>query len=213
MSAAANPLLYIVIGIVILMMGRRLAVLGAAVGAMLAVLLLRWMSGTADLWVQFGIVVAFTIGGFILAGLTKGIVDIVLLVICAIAGAEIVLGVIDIFRTDLGWLQWLLALIGGIAGVMIYRGSKEFAMVLLSGLIGALLITRGLSAWLPFLQGFLGTVLFVVLAGAGVGSQSGYFAKRKAAKAEQAAATAPSIAAAPVAASAVETPPAPAVSE
>jgi hypothetical protein len=52
----------------------------------------------------------------------------------------------------------------------------------LAGLIGGLLITRGLAAWLPILEGVLGTLLVIVLAGIGIAYQGGFFARRKAAK-------------------------------
>lgn len=51
-------------------------------------------------------------------------------------------------------------------------------MVLL--VIGALLITRGLANWLPFLQGFIGTLLVIVLVGGGNVLQGGLADKLKA---------------------------------
>jgi heme A synthase len=51
-------------------------------------------------------------------------------------------------------------------------------MIILAGLIGGLLVTRGLSSWLPFLQGTFGTLLALVLAGASIFYQGGFLSKR-----------------------------------
>jgi hypothetical protein len=56
---------------------------------------------------------------------------------------------------------------------------KDWAMIILSGLIGGLLVTRGLTIWLPFLQGALGTLLVIVLTGVGIGLQGGLSGGRK----------------------------------
>ena len=52
-------------------------------------------------------------------------------------------------------------------------------MIILAGLIGGLLVTRGLTVWLPFLQGAFGTLLVIVLAGLGIAYQGGLSAKGK----------------------------------
>jgi hypothetical protein len=143
-------------------------------------------------------VAALAAAGFFLAGLAKGIVNIVLIVLCALAGAAIVLGFIDLFQLTLGWLEWVFALLGGLAGWIVYSRFHEGAMVILAGVIGGLLVTRGLTIWMPALQGWLGTVLAIVLAGGGIAYQSGYLAKRQAAQQAQAEAAAAAAVQAPV---------------
>jgi hypothetical protein len=195
------PLLLVVLGVVVLLLGRRLAVLGAAVGAILGVAFLHLFSVQADPLFTFGVVIGLAVAGFFLAGAAKGIVNIVLVVLCALAGAAIVIGFIDLFNFSIGrGMELLFAAVGALAGWMVYRRFNDGAMIILSAIIGALLIMRGLTTWLPSLDGALGTLLAIVIAGAGIGVQSGYFAKRKAAAQEQAAAQAQVAAPAPAAA-------------
>lgn len=167
------PVLVIAIGIAVLTFGRRLAVLGAAVGALLGLALLRIIPGTSGspvLTLLFPILLAVI--GFFVAGFAKGIVNIILIVLGALAGAAIVLNFLDLFGTASSLLDWLLALLGGVAGVILVQRFKDWAMIILAGLIGGLLVTRGLGNWFPILHGTLGSLLAMVLAGAGILYQS-----------------------------------------
>jgi hypothetical protein len=60
---------------------------------------------------------------------------------------------------------------------------------MLSGLVGALLVTRGLTIWFPVLQGVLGSLLVVALAGGRIASAGGWLG-RQAPAADGASATA-----------------------
>ena len=181
------PVMVIALGIVVLALGKRLAVLGAAVGALLGVGLLRLFNvPLTDLLLSLLIPGLLAVIGFFVAGFAKGIVSIVLLVMGALGGAAIVLAFLDLFQISSGLLDWLLAVVGGVVGLILVRRYKEWAMIVLSGLIGALLVTRGLSAWLPTLKdGVFGTLLVIVLAGVSIAFQGGIFGKRKAAAAAQ----------------------------
>ena len=176
------PLLVIAIGVAVLVFGKRLAVLGAALGALLGVVLLSLLSPTGGFWIQLAFVGGLALIGFFVAGFAKGIVNIVVLVIGVLAGAAIVLAFFNLFQVETGWLVWLLAIVGGLVGFILVRRYKEWAMIVLAGLIGGLLVTRGLSVWLPFLQqGIWGTLLTLVLAGGAIAYQGGFLARRKAA--------------------------------
>ena len=175
------PILLIAIGLAVLVLGKRLAVLGAAVGALLGVGLLRLFPGDSGPLLTLGVPIVLAVLGFIGAGFAKGIVNIVLLVIGALAGAAIVLGFLDLFRLDFGLLDWLLAIVGGVIGLIMVRSFKEWAMIILAGLIGGLLVTRGLTIWLPFLEGPLGTLLVLLLAGGGIAYQGGFLTGSKSA--------------------------------
>jgi hypothetical protein len=168
------PILVIAIGIAVLAFGKRLAVLGAAVGALLGVVLLNLFPGSATPLTLFLIPGLLAVIGFFVAGFAKGIVDIVLLVLGALAGAAIVLGFLDLFNITSGLLAWLLAVLGGVVGLILVRRFKDFAMIILAGLIGGLLVVRGLTDWLPFLEGALGTLIVIVLAGGSIAYQGGF---------------------------------------
>ena len=173
------PILVIAIGIAVLALGKRLAVLGAALGALLGVVLLSLFPGSATPLTVLLIPGLLAVIGFFVAGFAKGIVDIVLLVMGALAGAVIVLGFLNLFNLTSGLMVWLLALLGGVAGLIMVRRFKDWAMIILAGLIGGLLVTRGLTVWLPFLQGAFGTLLVIVLAGLGIAYQGGLSGKGK----------------------------------
>jgi hypothetical protein len=175
------PVLVIAIGIVVLVFGKRLAVLGAAVGALIGVVLMRFIPGSSDPFMMLLIPILLGVIGFLVAGFAKGIVDIVLLVLGALAGAAIVGGFLDLFNLSSGLLYLLLVVIGGVIGLILVRRFKNWAMIILAGLIGGLLVTRGLTVWMPFLQGALGTLIVIVLAGGSIAYQGGLVGKTKAA--------------------------------
>ena len=173
------PVLVIAIGIAVLAFGKRLAVLGAAIGAMLGVVLLRIIPGTSSSpLLALLVIIMLAVIGFFVAGFAKGIVNIVLIVLGALAGAEIMVGFLDLFGLASGLLGWILAIVGGVIGVVLVQRFKDWAMIILAGLIGGLLVTRGLTSWLPFLQGAAGSLLVLVLAGASILYQGGFLNRR-----------------------------------
>jgi hypothetical protein len=177
------PVLIIAIGIAVLVSGKRLAVLGAAVGALLGVGLLRLLNiPLTDVLLTLLIPGLLAVIGFFVAGFAKGIVNIVLLVLGALAGAAIVLAFFNLFNFGSTLLVWLLAVVGGVVGLIMVRRYHDWAMLIFSGLIGGLLVTRGLSEWLPFLKdSLIGTLLVIVLAGGSIVFQGGFLNKGKAA--------------------------------
>jgi hypothetical protein len=176
------PVLIIAIGLTVLALGKKLAVMGAAVGALLGVGLLRLLNiPVTEVFLTLLIPGLLALIGFFVAGFAKGIVNIVLLVLGALAGAAIVLAFLDLFRINAGLLDWLLAAIGGVVGFILVRRYNDWALIIFAGLIGGLLVTRGLSEWLPFLKDSLaGTLLVIVLAGGSIAWQGGFLGKGKA---------------------------------
>ena len=179
------PILLIAMGAVVLLFGQRLSVLGAAVGALLGAVLLRLLPDISELWIQLAVVIGLALVGFFAAAFARGIIEIIILVLGALAGAAIVLALLDLLRIDLGLANWLLAVAGGVAGLILIRRSRrtppDWGMIILASLVGALLITRGLTQLLPSLQGAIGTLLVVVLAGVSIAYQGGLLTGRKAA--------------------------------
>jgi hypothetical protein len=173
------PVLVIAIGIAVLAFGKRLAVLGAAVGALLGLALLRLIPGTSSSpLLALLIPILLAVIGFFVAGFAKGIINIVLIVLGALAGAAIMLGFLDLFGTASGLIDWILAIIGGIVGVILIQRFKEWGMIILAGLIGGLLVTRGLSEWFPFIQDTTRTLLVLVLAAISIVYQGGFLNRR-----------------------------------
>ena len=166
------PIFIIAIGIAVLIFGKRLSVLGAAVGALFGIALLRLFPGMSSPLLSLIIPILLAIIGFFAAGFATGIVNIVLTILAALAGAAIMLGFLDLFGIDAGLIDWILAIVGGVIGVILVSRFKDWAMIILSGLIGGLLVTRGLANWLPLLEGTFGTLLVLVLAVASILYQS-----------------------------------------
>jgi hypothetical protein len=176
------PVLIIAIGITVLVLGKRLAVMGAAVGALLGVGLLRLLNiPLTDIFLTLLIPGLLAVGGFFVAGFAKGIINIVLLVLGALAGAAIVLVFLDLFHINSGVLDWLLAVVGGVVGLILVRRYNDWALIIFAGLIGGLLVTRGLTVWFESLQSVLGTLLVLVLAGGSIAFHGGFLGKGKAA--------------------------------
>jgi len=177
------PILVIVIGIAVLIFGQRLAVLGAAVGALLGVVLLRLFPGSSTLLIQLLVVGGLAVVGFFAAAFARGIIEVVILVLGALAGAAIVLAFLDLFTIDLGLVNWLLAVAGGVVGLILIRrarrGPKDWGMIILASLVGALLIARGLTLLLPSLQNTaIATLIVLALAGGGIVYQGGLLSGR-----------------------------------
>jgi hypothetical protein len=186
------PVLIIAIGIAVLLLGKKLAVMGAAVGALLGVALLRLLNiPVTEVLLTLLIPGLLAVIGFFVAGFTKAIVNIVLLVLGALAGAAIVLAFFDLFNIGSSLLVMILAVVGGVVGLIMVRRYHDWALIILAGLVGGLLVTRGLSAWLPFLQGAIGTLLVIVLAGGSIAYEGGFLNKGKAAPAGTPPATPP----------------------
>jgi hypothetical protein len=167
------PIFVIAIGIAVLAFGKRLAVLGAAVGALLGLGLLQLFPVPVDPTLAFLVPAVLAALGFFFAGVAKGVVNIVVMVLGTLAGAAIMLGFLDLLGVDFGLVDWLLAVLGGIIGLVLVRRFEDWAMIILAGLVGALLVMRGLSILIPSLGGTLGTLLTVILAGLGIAYQGG----------------------------------------
>ncbi len=178
------PIILIAIGVAVLLFGNRLAILGAAVGALLGVVLLRLLPNTSELWLQLALVGGLALLGLLAAGFARGIIDIVILVLGAMAGAVITLSILDLFNIDAGLVNWLFAVVGAVIGFMLIRrsrrGSRDWGMVILASLVGALLITRGLVTWFPSMQDTLiSTLIVLALVALGIAFQSGMLRNRK----------------------------------
>jgi hypothetical protein len=176
------PVLVIAMGLAVLAFGKRLPVLGAAVGAILGVALLRLFSISVvdNFLLALAIPGVLAAIGFFATGFVKVVVGVVLPILGALAGAAIVLTFLDIFGTDTSLIDWLLAALGAVVGVFLMSRFKDWGLIILAGLVGGLLVTRGLTVWFPTLEGGLGTLLVLVLAGGAIAYQGGLLDRRSA---------------------------------
>ena len=172
-------ILILALGILVLALGNRLVILGAGVGALVGIGILRFLPGSQEsLWwwvIPIGLAVLCMIGAVVF----KGFVSLITLAIGAVAGAAIVLAALDLFGLNFGLFDWILALIGAVLGVIVIGRFKDWAFIALAALVGALLTVRGLQMFVPFLQGFVASLLGVVLAGGSIAYHGGFLGGRK----------------------------------
>lgn len=168
-------LIVIALGVLVLLFGNRMMFFGAGVGALLGIGLLRVIPGVQEglLWlvVPVGLAVLFALG----AGLTKGVINLIVLVLGAVAGTAIVLAVLDLFGLDLGLVDWLLALVGAVVGASLLSRFTDWTLIFLAAIVGALLTMRGLQMLIPSFQGVIASVIGLLLAGGSIGYHAGWF--------------------------------------
>jgi hypothetical protein len=171
-------LIVIVLGLMLLGFGKRMWLFGAGVGAVVGLALLRFLPGAQDGWlgflVVFGLAILFAVG----SGIAKGFIGLITLALGALAGGAIVLLVLDLFGLDWGLVNWLLALVGAVIGAGVMSRFKDWAIIILAALVGALLCTRGLQLLVPSLDGLIASLITVVLAGASILYQGGLLTKK-----------------------------------
>ena len=161
-------LLLLALGVVVWLFGNRMWLLGAGAGALLGIGLVNLLNisgATLILIIVVGLAILLGVLGFI----GKGFAAILAMIIGFIAGGAVTLGFLDIFGASTGFLAWILALIGGVIGAVIFRRFLNWALIIFASLLGSMLIVRGVMAGIfPQLVGAFGTLLVVVLTAAGI---------------------------------------------
>ena len=162
----------IVLGVVVLLFGRRLALLAAGAGALLGVGLLQFLPGLQDgiggILLVFGLAIAGGILGFV----AKGITHLVIMILSFIVGGGVVLAGLDALAIDLGLWAFVVASLGGLIAAVLANRFFDWAVIVLAGLVGAALTMRGLQLLWPSLVGWVGLIIGVVLAVLGIVYQS-----------------------------------------
>jgi hypothetical protein len=169
----------ILLGLMVLGFGNRLVLFGAGVGALLGVGILRILPGAQESWLWLilpvGLAILFALG----SGIAKGLITLISLALGALAGGAIVLAVLDLFGIDLGVVNWILALVGAVIGAGIMNRFKDWGIPILAALVGSLLCVRGLQILFPSVQGWLASLIGLVLFGGALAYHAGVFKKKK----------------------------------
>ncbi len=132
-------------------------------------------NGILGLLVVFGLAIAGGFAGFFIKTLGK----LLGMGIGFLAGGAITLAVLGVLGIDLGIFQFLLALVGGLVGLVLVSRFFDWTIIILARLTGALLVTRGLELLTGEFSGAIGTLIWIVLAALGFVNLS----RRQAAKA------------------------------
>jgi hypothetical protein len=162
----------IVLGIVVLLFGRRMVVLAAGIGALLGIGLLQFLPGA-----QVGIGAVLLVFGLALAGgilgfFVKGLSHLIVMILGFIAGGALVLAGLDALAVDLNLMAFVVASLGGLVAAVLANRFYDWAVIALAGLVGAALTMRGLQLFMPSLVGWIGMLIGVALAVLGIVYQS-----------------------------------------
>jgi hypothetical protein len=157
--------LQIVFGAVLLTLGRKLfwlfvAGVGFAVGLYVTPLLLP----DAPQGVTLAVGVALAVLGAVLAITLQ---KIAIGLVGFIAGGLIALWLLRAFALDLGSIQWLLFIAGGILGALLLATLFDWGLILLSSLVGANLVVSGAGGLMSLPQNLL-PIIFLAVFGLGV---------------------------------------------
>jgi hypothetical protein len=162
----------IVLGLVVLLFGRRLALLAAGAGALLGIGLLRFLPGLQDGIGAILFVFCLALAGGFLGFVGKGLSHLIIMIIGFIAGGGLVLAGLDALSIDLGLMAFVIASLGGLIAAVLANRFFDWAVLVLAGLVGAALAMRGLQMLMPSLIGPIGLLIGVVLAVLGIVYQS-----------------------------------------
>jgi hypothetical protein len=157
-----NPgaqIISILVGISVLTLGRKLFWLAVGVvGFILGLsLVVRYMSGQPD-WVV--LITALVVGGIgvllaiLVQRLAAGIAGFLL-------GGYLAVWLLQLFELNLNQWAWLFFIIGGIIGIILALSLFELALIVLSSLAGATLITQAIHLS-PLITSLLFLALLVV---------------------------------------------------
>lgn len=158
-------IIYIILGIVLLMLGRKLFWLFA--GAMAFVfgvesvpLILTGQSQYVIWIIALVLAIIVLVLAFLAQKIGLGIAGFV-------AGGYVAVSIINQLKYNIPWLPWLVFAVGGLIGVVLVIVLFDLAIVVLSSLCGAFLIVQAVGFNL-----YLTKILFVFLVGVGIITQT-----------------------------------------
>jgi MFS family permease len=161
----------IIAGILALTLGRKLfwlfvGVVGFVVGITLAPQFLP----AEPAWLTLVIAIAIGLLGALLAVFVQ---TVAIALAGFIGGGYIALSLLSLAVGETSRLAWVAFVVGGILGVILVTALFDYALIILSSLVGAGLIVQAVD-----LRPLFAALLFVVLFVAGVGIQAGLWQRR-----------------------------------
>lgn len=153
-------LLRIVAGAALLTLGRKLfwlfiAALGFETGVLITT---RWLHPGSELLVLVIAVVAGILGAL----LALFIENIVVSLAGFLAGGYLLVTVLDLLRFNPGRFEWVVYIIGGIVGAALAIVVLDWALILLSSLSGAVIVSRAILPVGQQIELIVVTGLFIV---------------------------------------------------
>ena len=156
------------VGVVVWLFGNRLWLLAAGVGALLGISLLRLFPGMADGFGGFLVVAGLAVALGVLGFIGKAFTKIIALVLGFLAGGAVALGFLDALGLSLGFWDWIVAVIAGGIGALLFARFLDWGLIIFAALVGSVLVVRGIGALLPGLPGTLNGLAIIALTALGV---------------------------------------------
>ena len=159
-----------VFGVALLLIGKRLWLLGAGIGALLGTSLVFLIPGLLSGWLGVLVILGLAVTFGVLAIIFKGFTRLITWGIGFFAGAAIVMSLLDILSINAGGWNVLLGFAGGVVGAVLANRYFDWVIIIAAAIIGAMLAVRGIEMLLGSvgLNDALATLLVVALAGFGI---------------------------------------------
>lgn len=158
----------LVLGVIVWLYGNRLWLLSAGAGALLGMAFLRLFPGLAGGLGGFLLVAGLAIALGVLGFLGKALAKTIALIVGFIGGGGVALALLQTLGVSLGFWDWIVALIAGGIGAMLFARFFDWGLILFAALIGSALAVRGALAMLPSLTGALAGLIIAGLTILGV---------------------------------------------
>ncbi len=160
-------ILLIVIGVALLFFGKRLWLLGTGVGALLGLSLVLLMPQLFGGFLGAVTIVGLAILMGVLTFVFKAFSKVIAWGLGFFAGGAITMSLLGLLSIDAGFWSFLIGAIGGLIGIVLANRFFDWVILIFAGLIGGLLVVRGIELLLggAGLNDALGTILVLALAG------------------------------------------------
>jgi hypothetical protein len=166
MEGITGGLASIALGAALLLFGKNLRLFGAAAGFFIGFVLTQQLFPGTSVLLTLILSAALALGGAILVILARSSLQLFIQVVGAVAGAAVVLWLLQSLGIASGLAAWIIALVGAFVSFGLMARFYNLGIVILTALVGASLIVKGVGALIP-LDGGIGTVLTLVLAAGG----------------------------------------------
>ncbi|MCK4993697.1 MAG: hypothetical protein KAS13_01450 [Candidatus Omnitrophica bacterium] len=155
---------YIILGIMLLMLGRKLfwlfsGAIAFIVGVEFIPMILPGQSSQAILIIALILSIIAIVLSFVVQKIGLGVAGFM-------AGGYVAMSIVNELKVTIPWLSWVLFGAGGIIGVVFTLILFDWALIVLSSLSGAFLIVQVAGFSLPLTK-----ILFVLLAIIGIATQ------------------------------------------
>ncbi|MCL6511689.1 MAG: hypothetical protein K6U78_13500 [Anaerolineae bacterium] len=166
MEGITGGLASIALGAALLLFGKNLRLFGAAAGFFIGFVLTQQLFPGTSVLLTLILSAALALGGAILVILARSSLQLFIQVVGAVAGAAVVLWLLQSLGIASGLAAWIIALVGAFVSFGLMARFYNLGIVILTALVGAGLIVKGVGTLIPLGDG-VGTVLTLALAAGG----------------------------------------------